>query len=129
MKKMSYKNLVIALLSAVILSTATSCGHSGQRRTVIASDENGNIQKVEYSGTVVFYEQKTGIDYISDGGFLKYEHNGQKIKAEGDGKGRVKYEYNGNSVIKLDETGKALLAEAAKAVTEEKAKINAEKER
>ncbi|AMR33753.1 hypothetical protein A0256_21110 [Mucilaginibacter sp. PAMC 26640] len=126
---MSYKNLVFALLSVAILSTSTSCRQPGHRRTVISINENGNIQKVEYSGTVVFDEQKTGIDYISDGGFLKYEHNGQKIKAEGDDKGRVKYEYNGNAVTKLDEPGKALLAEAAKAVTEQKAKVNAEQGR
>lgn len=98
----------------------------GQRRTVIVTDNNGDVKRLEYAGTVVFNQQKTGVAYISENGFLKFEHNGQKIAVKSNNKSKVQYAYNGHEGVELDEPGKALLAEAAVAVSAQQAKNKAE---
>lgn len=124
MKKMNLQNLAVAVLTAT-----TSCNRMGHRTTVIATDDNGDVKRIEYSGKVVFNEQQTGVDYISEGGFLKFEHNGQKIAASGNNKGKVAYEYNGEKVAALDKAAKALLADAVKAASAQQARVKAEQGR
>ena len=129
MKKVNYNYLSSSILFVSVLMTTIACYHAGKSRTIIATNDNGNIKRIEYSGTVVFNQEKTGVEYLSDGAFLKFEHNGQKIEAESDHHGKIKYEYNGDEVTRLDEPAKKLLAEAVQAVVAQQAKVKAEQGR
>ena len=125
MKMITYKKLIMMVLATAFAAITTSCHHG--RSTTIVQSENGNTKRIEYSGQVVFSKDKTGIDYISEGGYVKFEHNGKKIEAESE-KGKVVYEYNGgDGTTSLNAGGKQFLAEAVQEISRQQEKIAADK--
>jgi hypothetical protein len=121
-----YKKMQLAVLGIAFAAITTSC-HHGRGTTIVESD-NGNTKRIEYSGKVVFSKDKTGIDYISEGGYVKFERNGKKIEAEGDSKGKVVYDYDGGyGTTELNADGKQFLAEAVQEITRQQEKIAADK--
>jgi hypothetical protein len=121
-----YKKMQLAVLGIAFAAITTSC-HHGRSTTIVESD-NGNTKRIEYSGKVVFSKDKTGIDYISEGGYVKFERNGKKIAAEGDSKGKVIYEYDGGyGTTELNPDAKQFLAEAVQEITRQQEKVAADK--
>lgn len=119
-----YKKLQVVVLGLAFMTITTSCKH--HNTTIIATDDNGSTKRIEYSGQVVFSKDKTGIDYISQGGYVKFERNGNKIEAENDNKGKVRYKYDGgDGVAVLDADGKQFLAQAVQEISREQEKIRA----
>jgi len=105
---------------AAMLLTAAAC-HKGRTTRIIT--DNGSIkQKIEYSGTVIFNADKTGIESISDGGYLKFSRNNEELEAEPGKKGQITYEYNGNESNVLDENGKSFLKLAVAEIEKQRAK-------
>ena len=122
-----YKKMQIAVLAVALAAITTSC-HYGRGTTIISSDDNGSTKRIEYSGKVVFSKDKTGIDYISEGGYVKFERNGKKIEAEGDSKGKIVYDYDGGyGTTELNADGKQFLAEAVQEITRQQEKVAADK--
>ena len=118
-----YKKLQAVVLGLAFMALTTSCSH--RNTTIIATDDNGQTKRIEYSGQVVFSKDKTGIDYISDGGYVKFERNGRKIEAENE-KGKVVYNYDGGyKAAVLNADGKQFLAEAVQEISREQEKIRA----
>jgi hypothetical protein len=81
-----YKKMQLVVLGIALAAITTSCRHG--RSTTIVESDNGDTKRIEYSGKVVFSKDKTGIDYISEGGYVKFERNGKKIEVESDKKAR-----------------------------------------
>ncbi|TFF30452.1 hypothetical protein [Mucilaginibacter psychrotolerans] len=120
----SYKKMQAVVLGLALMAITTSCRQNST--TVIETDDNGSTKRIEYSGQVVFSKDKTGIDYISKGGYVKFERNGRKIEAENDSKGKVTYKYDGgDGVAVLGADGKQFLAQAMQEISREQDKIRA----
>lgn len=118
-----YKKLQAVVLGLAFVAITTSCRQ--RSTTVISTDDNGQTKRIEYSGQVVFSKDKTGIDYISNGGYVKFELNGRKIEAENE-KGKVVYNYDGGyKAAVLNADGKQFLAEAVQEISREQEKIRA----
>nr|WP_294941251.1 hypothetical protein [uncultured Mucilaginibacter sp.] len=122
-----YKKMQLAVLGIALAAITTSCRHG--RSTTIVESENGDTKRIEYSGKVVFSKDKTGIDYISEGGYVKFERNGKKIEAESK-KGKIVYGYDGGyGTTKLNADAKQLLAEAVQEITRQQEKVAADKKK
>lgn len=125
MKMSMYKKMQLIVLGIAFAAIITGCNHRGT--TIISTDTDGATKRIEYSGQVVFNKDKTGIDYISEGGYVKFERNGRKIKAENE-KGKIVYDYDGGyGTTVLDANGKQFLAEAVQDISREREKIAAKK--
>jgi hypothetical protein len=123
----SYKKMQIGMLAMALAAITASC-HYGRGTTIISTDDNGSTKRIEYSGKVIFSKDKTGIDYISEGGYVKFERNGKTIEAEGDSKGKVIYDYDGgHGTTELNADGKQFLAEAVQEISHQQEKLKAEK--
>ncbi|WP_143822207.1 hypothetical protein [Mucilaginibacter pedocola] len=117
------KTLQLALAGLVFMVLISACKH--RNTTIISTNDNGNTKRIEYSGQVVFSKDHTGIDFISDGGYVKFERMGKTIAAENDGKGKVVYVYDGgHGSTTLDADGKQFLAEAVQEISKAQAKLN-----
>jgi hypothetical protein len=123
MKMNITKKLQLAILSAAMILITASCKQGSVTR--ITTDDNGSKKSIEYSGQIVFNKERTAIDYISDGGYLKFEREGQKIEAESKRKGKIKYKYNGDETTMLSKEGRLFLSEAVKEITRAQEKLRA----
>ncbi|MES2266624.1 MAG: hypothetical protein V4520_07675 [Bacteroidota bacterium] len=109
------KKLQLAVLALIILGTVAACDF-GKSTTIVNKTDN-LYQKIKYSGKVVFTGDGKSIEYISNDGYLEYEKNGRSFKAEDTGKGKVAYEFNGDSkVTSLSDEQKQFVSEAVKEI-------------
>jgi hypothetical protein len=121
MKAINKKIQVIALVF-VMLTTAVAC-HRGKSTTIISRTDNVS-QKIQYSGKIVFTEDETGIEHISDGGYLEFTQNGEGFKAENNHRGKVQYEFDGNGKVNnLSDEQRQFVARAIKIIIKERAKL------
>lgn len=115
------KNALAAM--ALVMLTGTIACKEGRTTTIVNKTDNES-QKIKYSGKIVFTKDETGIEHISDGGYLEFEQNGREFKAEDDRKGHVTYEFNGDSkVTSLSQEQKAFVATAVKQIIKTKATL------
>jgi ferritin len=76
---------------------------------------NGFIEQMKWSGQVRFNEEETAIRSITPGGYIKYRRNEDKLYAESNLQGEVKYElYQGRTLLKMDEQGRKFISEVVK---------------
>jgi hypothetical protein len=107
-------------IASVMLSAITACERS--RSTTIVHRTNNEYERIKYSGKIMFNTAQTGIEKISDGGFLEFKKNGNAFKAENDVRGSVEYQFNGGGKVnELSDDQKQLVASAVKAVMKERA--------
>src|SRR4051812_672029 len=108
MKKLRFVTAVIGL---IIISAACHMGKT--HRIINVQNDNGSL-KIEYSGTVIFNNDKTAIESISPGGYVRYCKNGKKLMAESN-HGEITYElYDEDKKLFPGVTDKKFLAEAIK---------------
>jgi hypothetical protein len=70
---------------------------------------------IKRSGTIQFTSDTTAIQSISPGGYLSYERNEKRMRAEYDEKDGIYMEiYNDGKKVAIDQTSKEFLAEAVK---------------
>lgn len=106
------KKLVPIFLTAIILLTA-AC-HFG-RHTTIVEKSNNHYLRIESTGKVYFNNEQTAIIHISSGGYLKYQDDDNKLEAENDGRGGIKYELTaGDEKLDPNGNGKQFIADAIK---------------
>lgn len=70
-----------------MVALAASCHHRNRSHMVI-SDGDDNLD-ISYTGDIRFNDSETAIQAISQGGFLDYRHNGDRLLAGPDAKGGV----------------------------------------
>jgi hypothetical protein len=88
---------------------AVSCHHRGNRMVISSGD--GNLD-LNYAGDIRFNDSETTIESISEGGYLNYRHNGERLLAGPDAKGGVGidcYE-RGEKIDAGSEEGRKLVA-------------------
>ncbi len=109
---MKKSGLIAIALSLIIISAACDMG-KGHR---IISVKNDNVSlKIEYSGTVIFNDDETGIESISSGGYVKYSKNGKKLEAKNNRRGEITYElYDRGKKLSMQDDNRKFLAEAIK---------------
>src|SRR5437867_10224686 len=108
MKKLRF---IAAAIGLIIISAACHMGKS--HRIISVQNDNGSL-KIEYSGTVIFNDDKTAIESISPGGYVRYCKNGKKLKAENN-HGEITYElYDEDKKLFLEDNDKKFLAAAIK---------------
>lgn len=101
------KKLVSALFfSAALMFSCSSQKNShsyyssydsnGGTHSITINDDNGSLA-IKYAGEISFNESETGIDKISENGFLKYAKNGKKITVTPGDNGKPFYEINGGA--------------------------------
>jgi hypothetical protein len=91
-----------------LAALAASC-HRRDRVTISDRDDNLDLA---YTGDIRLNDSETTIEEISDGGFLDYRHNGDRLLAGPDGKGGVGielYEYQ-EKIDAGTEKGRKLMA-------------------
>jgi hypothetical protein len=100
----------VTLLCLVIVST--SC-HHGNLHIVV---RNGSYHMdIKRSGSVQFTADTTAIQSISPGGYISYERNEKRMRAEYDEKDGIYMEiYDDGKQVTMDQGGKEFLAEAVK---------------
>jgi hypothetical protein len=74
----------VVAIGLVVL--AASCHHRGNRMIINSGDDNMDLR---YEGEVRFNDSETTIEEISEGGFLNFRHNWDRLLAGPDGKGGV----------------------------------------
>lgn len=109
-----------ALLVATLCVTGCDEGsynmyNDGDGKTTISiNDETGRL-KLETRGTITFTDDETGIKTISDGGYVRFKKNGNKIYAQSNAAGDVLYSVNDGPAAKvLSDNDSRILARAIK---------------
>ncbi|MGN6639265.1 MAG: hypothetical protein ACTHJ8_10175 [Mucilaginibacter sp.] len=107
------KKLVPILLVTIITLPITAC-HFG-RHTTIVEKSNNHYLRIESTGKVYFNNEQTAIIHISSGGYLKYQDDENKLMAENDGRGGIKYDLTaGDEKLDPNGNGKQFIADAIK---------------
>jgi len=115
------KHFLLTIITTLFIIFSSSC--SNKHKTTIVVKENSNYLRIEYSGTIVFNNDNTGIMHISPNGYFKCKNNENKLLAESNKQGRLIYEVNGNSpTSNLDESSKILLIKAIKEIEKQQGK-------
>jgi hypothetical protein len=124
--KQASKKMQIMVLAIIILGTVAACDW-GKSTTIVTKSANVT-QKIKYSGKVIFNQAQDGIEKISKGGYLEFELNGRKFKAEEGKEGKVNYEFDGDSKVStLSNDQKSFVAEAVKIIIKERSKLHHDK--
>jgi hypothetical protein len=114
------KTIATFALASAMLSAIPACKRS--RSTTIVHRTDNESETIKYSGRIMFNAAQTGIEKISNGGYLEFEKNGNKFKAENDTHGSITYLFNGDTKVNLlSDDQKQLVASAVKAVMKERA--------
>ncbi|HEK20743.1 MULTISPECIES: hypothetical protein [unclassified Mucilaginibacter] len=117
-------NKQIRILIIAIGAMASMAGCNRGRSTRIVSATDGHRQEIKYSGSVVFTPDSTGIAHISRKGFLFFDEDGKKLRAESSDKNQVVYSFDGDGFVnQLSAEQKEFLAHAVKAVIRERARL------
>jgi hypothetical protein len=115
------KTYDLLLIPVIIMAILVSC-HGRRHTTTIAVSSSNNYQWVEYSGRIIFSGDKTGIQGMEPGGYLKFDDNGEKLIAESDSKGLITYKLsNGDKVKSLTSNSKTELVSAIKLIADQTA--------
>lgn len=86
----------------------------GDKKTTIRiNDEFGSI-KIECKGDIRFTDDDRGIASISEGGYVRYTRDGEKLVVEPRDGGMIYKVNSGDVMTQLDENGKQFLASAVK---------------
>ena len=72
-----------------LVALAASCHHRGNRMVINNGDDNVDLN---YAGDIRFNDSETTIEAITEGGFVNYWHNADRVLAGPDGKGGVEIE-------------------------------------
>lgn len=106
------KRLALACFVAVTLLAACH-----NRHTSIVVTDDDHYLKIEYTGTIVFNDDNTGIKHISKGGFFKCKNNYDKLKIEANNRGQMVYAINGDEPTpQLNDAGQTLLKDAVREI-------------
>jgi hypothetical protein len=115
------KHFILIIISTLIMAFSSSCSH--KQKTTIVIRENDKYLKMEYSGTIVFNQDNTGILRISPNGYFECKNNASKLLAQPNQKGELVYEVNGGTpTSNLDESSKALLKDAVREIAKQQSK-------
>ena len=110
------------VLALIIVGTIAAC--DAGKSTTIVSKTNDSTIRIKYAGKVVFNEAQDGIDKISKGGYLEFELNGKRFKAEQGKYNNVDYRFNGDDKINiLSDDQKHFVAQAVKIVIKKRRNI------
>jgi hypothetical protein len=92
-----------------LVALAASCRHRGNRMVINNGDDN---LELSYAGNVRFNDSETTIEAISEGGFVDYHHNRDRLRARPDDRGGVEIELfeHGEEVGNGTEEGRKLMA-------------------
>ncbi|PAW94838.1 hypothetical protein CKK33_15585 [Mucilaginibacter sp. MD40] len=117
-------NKQIRILIIAIGAIASMAGCNRGRTTSIDNSTDGHRQEIKYSGSVVFTPDSTGIAQISKEGYLFFDEDGKKLRAENGDKNQVVYSFDGDSFVnQLSAEQKEFLAHAVKTVISARAKL------
>ncbi|MGY4537782.1 hypothetical protein ACVW0P_002201 [Mucilaginibacter sp. UYNi724] len=112
-------NIAMALF---MLAAGTACDFD--KATTIVNKTDNLYQRIKYSGKVVFAEDGKDIDRISDHGYLEFEQNNRRFKAQDNGHVKIAYEFDGESAItELDLHQKEFVAEAVTEIIKARGKL------
>ena len=90
-----------------------SCHGHGTLHIVINNGGDYHMD-IKRAGWVEFSKDTTAINRISENGYLSFEKNGKRLRAEYDNKGVIYIEMYENGKLISNEQGKTFLAEAVK---------------
>jgi hypothetical protein len=92
---------------------ATSCHHRGNRMVISNGDDKLDIN---FAGDIRFNDSETTLAAITEGGFVNYRHNADRMLAGPDGKGGVVIELyeHGERVDAGSEEGRRMVARAVR---------------
>ncbi|MBL4678776.1 MAG: hypothetical protein JKY70_21675 [Mucilaginibacter sp.] len=118
-------NRQIRFLIIAIGAMASMAGCNRGKTTRIINSTDDHRQEIKYSGSVVFNRDSTDIAHISNHGYLFFDEDGKKLRAENDGKDHVIYSFNGDSFVNLlSAEQKNFVAHAVQIIIRERAKLN-----
>jgi hypothetical protein len=92
--------------------------NDGNDGTMTFGNGNDNFE-IKWSGKVRLNDDETAIESITPGGYLKFSHNDEKMIAESNLQGDIRYSlYDGRQQLAMDEKGKKFLAGAVHTIVE-----------
>jgi hypothetical protein len=94
--------LLFVILLTILLSVA--CNLGGGTRVVHINNGSESL-KIEYRGEIFFNSERTAIDGISPGGYIKYRRNDNKFTAQPGDSGNITYKlYFGDHRLDLKDS-------------------------
>ncbi|QXV67337.1 hypothetical protein INP83_09695 [Mucilaginibacter sp. 21P] len=118
-------NRQVRFLIIAIGALASMAGCNRGRTTRIINTSEDHKQEIKFSGSVVFSRDSTSVAHISDKGYLFFDEDGKKLRAENDDKNHVVYSFDGDGFVNLlSAEQKTFLAHAVKVIIRERAKLN-----
>ena len=100
---MKKKNPFFVLFMLIMLGTVACNFHGHRTKTVKVNNQNNHI-KIEYCGAVTFSDDGTTIEDIASDGYINYNNNGQRVYAESDDDGVIRYKlYDGGRRIRISD--------------------------
>jgi hypothetical protein len=113
------KKSYLFIIAIALLTYSSACHKWHRQVTTIEMNTNNTFMKIQYSGHISFNGNKTAIESMSPGSYIKFKKNGEKFVAESDNRGIITYEVDdSDKTIHLSEEGKQVLAEAIKMVAD-----------
>lgn len=117
------KQVRFLIIAVGAIASMAGCNRGKTTRIVTAHDNFR--QEIKYSGKVVFNRDSTDVAHISNHGYLYFDEDGRKLRAENDGHDKIIYSFNGNSFVDhLSFEQKDFVAHAVKVIIRERAKLN-----
>jgi len=108
-----FKSILAALSVSIFI---LSCDHHGRHMVIT---DNNNRTDITSRGDIQFTADSTAIKSISPEGYLSYEKNENRLRAERDKDGSVYLElYRNGKQVSLDSNSKVFLAAAVKDMAE-----------
>lgn len=105
----------LKLIIPVVTILLLSCHHN---RTHIVITDNDNRTDIKSWGDVQFSADTLSIKSISPGGYVSYQKNEKRLRAERDNNGEIYLEvYNNGKQVSIDENAKLFVAEGVKEMT------------
>ena len=102
----------LKLIIPVVIILLLSC-HSN--RTHIVITDNDNSTDIKCWGDVQFSADTASIKSISPGGYVAYQKNEKRLRAERSNNGEIYLEvYNNGKQVSIDENAKLFVAKAVK---------------
>ena len=119
-RKMIVKRNPLAAVLILLLLLSTACHFHRHRIRTVSINTDQTSLKIEYSGKVYFNDEKTAIDYISPGGYVKYKKDDNLFFAKSNDESEITYKLI-NGDIKMnynDEGAKFFIARAVKEIAQ-----------
>lgn len=110
---------MLYIMTVLLIAGGLSSCQKGRKTTLVVKD-NDAFLSIEYTGTIVFNEDNSGILKISPDGYFKCKDNDNKLTAETNAQGKLVYEVNGSTAsANLDNSAKILLQRAVKEIAKQ----------